>query len=440
MKKTILSIAICMFAGNMMAQNTDKAAAKAAAAALKAAQKEAKTLMADAQKIKDVIYAKYENKENPASEEEVITECRKGQEMITKAIKGGQIEPKRIGEAYKLSGDLAILPHNLYLQDAVDKLPFDTVNFYDNLFILTDALHNELLNTKEVKGEQGNVEYLKGKRLSLAQSGDYFIYAAQFESECKRYDRAIAAYDFAINYAKTYPEIADELKMRITPEQIAYYTYHCAHEAGNYEAMEKYYPMAVKFEQGALGTKQVRAMSYLERGDSAAWAGYIRELCLEDPKGNTDFIQVLLSYYQKQGMDKMAQFADEVIAKDENILIANYGKAYIYFQGEKYDEALKYYLKCTEIDPTYYDAWYQSGLCKFRQALKLNTTISSIKNQNEAKKVLEQTKKLFGDAIPYFEKARECTPDQPQKWAYELRQCYTVTGQSAKAAEMDALL
>ena len=53
---------------------------------------------------------------------------------------------------------------------------------------------------------------------------------------------------------------------------------------------------------------------------------------------------------------------------------------------------------------------------------------------------LEETKKMFGEAIPYFEKARECTPDEPQKWAYELKQCYSVTGQAAKAAEMDKLL
>ena len=97
-------------------------------------------------------------------------------------------------------------------------------------------------------------------------------------------------------------------------------------------------------------------------------------------------------------------------------------------------------MKSTEIKPTYYDAWYQAGLCKFRQALAKNATVSSIKNQVKAKATLEETKKMFGEAIPYFEKARECTPDEPQKWAYELKQCYSVTGQAAKAAEMDKLL
>ena len=109
-------------------------------------------------------------------------------------------------------------------------------------------------------------------------------------------------------------------------------------------------------------------------------------------------------------------------------------------EQEKYDEAFESYHKCTELKDDYYDAWYQCGLCKFRQALALNETIGTIKNQVEAKKALEKTKSIFGDAIPFFEKARECAPDDPQKWAFELRQCYTAIGNAEKAAEMDKLL
>ena len=106
----------------------------------------------------------------------------------------------------------------------------------------------------------------------------------------------------------------------------------------------------------------------------------------------------------------------------------------------KNEEAFAMYKKCTELKDDSYDAWYQCGLCKYRQALDLNNTISSIKNQVKAKETRENTVKLFGEAIPFFEKARECTPDEPNKWAYELKQCYTVTGNSEKASEMSKLI
>ena len=436
MKKIMLSMALLLSVGTIMGQ-VDKAA-------LKQVQKEAKAQMAEAEKINTAITAKINDKS--ATDEEILSECKKGQAYIRKAIKSGGIADNKLGEAYKINADLSLYPHNVMLNHAVNKEPFDTAFFYSNLREMTDALQGELKNTKVTKGEAGNENYLKGKAFNLAQCGDYFIYAAQFMGEIGKYDKALESFETAMNFTKIYPEVADKAKLRISNEQIAYYAYHTAHEGKLYDKMDALYDQAVQFAEGALGTKQVRASSYLERGDSTAWANYVRDLTIKEPTTSEDFIQMLIAYYLKKdkeaGPDSnlMMPYVDEILAKAPNILIAQYGKAYKYFEAEKYDEAFEAYKKCTEIKDDYYDAWYQCGLCKYRQALALNSTISSIKNQTEAKKALEQTKALFGEAIPFFEKARECAPDEPMKWAFELRQCYSVTGQAAKAAEMDKLL
>ena len=436
MKKIMLSMALLLSVGTIMGQ-VDKAA-------LKLLQKEAKAQMAEAQKINEAITAKINEKK--ATEDEIMTECKKGQALIRKALKGGGIAENKLGEAYKLSADFALYPHNVLLNHAVNKVPFDTAFFYTNLKNMTDALQGEIKNTKVTKGETGNENYIKGKIFNLAQCGDYYIYAAQFNSEMGKFDKALESFETAMNYTKIYPEVADKAQLRIPNEQIAYYAFHTAHEGKMYDKMDALYDQAVQFSEGALGTKQVRASSYLERGDSTAWANYVRELTLSEPQTSEDFIQMLIGYYLKKDKEAgpesnlMMPYVDEILAKDPNILIAQYGKAYKYFESEKYDEAFEAYKKCTEIKDDYYDAWYQCGLCKYRKALALNATISSIKNQTEAKKALEKTKALFGEAIPFFEKARECAPDEPMKWAFELRQCYSVTGQAAKAAEMDKLL
>ena len=436
MKKIMLSMALLLSVGTIMGQ-VDKAA-------LKLLQKEAKAQMAEAQKINEAITAKINEKK--ATEDEIMTECKKGQALIRKALKGGGIAENKLGEAYKLSADFALYPHNVLLNHAVNKVPFDTAFFYTNLKNMTDALQGEIKNTKVTKGETGNENYIKGKIFNLAQGGDYYIYAAQFNSEMGKFDKALESFETAMNYTKIYPEVADKAQLRIPNEQIAYYAFHTAHEGKMYDKMDALYDQAVQFAEGALGTKQVRASSYLERGDSTAWANYVRELTLSEPQTSEDFIQMLIGYYLKKDKEAgpesnlMMPYVDEILAKDPNILIAQYGKAYKYFESEKYDEAFEAYKKCTEIKDDYYDAWYQCGLCKYRKALALNATISSIKNQTEAKKALEKTKALFGEAIPFFEKARECAPDEPMKWAFELRQCYSVTGQAAKAAEMDKLL
>ena len=436
MKKILISMALFLSVGSIMGQ-VDKAA-------LKALQKEAKAQVAEAQKINDAITAKINEK--TATEQEIMTECKKAQALIRKALKGGGIDAGKLGEAYKIYAETTFQPHNLMLHHAVNKEPFDTAFFYSNLKNMTDALQGEVKNTKITKGEAGNENQIKNRKDLLAQCGDYYIYAAQFNSDMGKYDKALESFDIAMNYAQKYPEVADKAQLRIPNEQIAYYAFHAAHEGKLYDKMDALYDQAVQFAEGALGTKQVRASSFLERGDSTAWANYLRDLTLSEPKANEDFVQMLISYYLKKdkeaGPDSnlMMPYVEELLAKEPNILIAQYGKAYKLFDSEKYDEAFDAYLKCTEIKDDYYDAWYQCGLCKYRKALALNATVSSIKNQTEAKKALEKTKALFGEAIPYFEKARECAPDEPMKWAFELRQCYSVTGQAAKAAEMDKLL
>ena len=419
MKKIMISMALLLSVGTIMGQ-VDKAA-------LKQLQKEAKVQMTEAQKINEAITAKINEK--TATEEEIMSECKKAQSLIRKAIKGGGIAENKLGEAYKIYAETTFQPHNIMLQHAVNKEPFDTAFFYANLKNTTDALQGELQNTKVTKGEAGNEAHLKNRRSLLAQCGDYFIYAAQFNSETGKYDKALEAFDIAMNYTQKYPEVAGKAQLRIPNEQIAYYAFHTAHEGKMYDKMDALYDQAVQFAEGALGTKQVKASSYLERGDSTAWANFVRELTLSEPKENEDVIQMLIAYYLKKdkeaGPDSnlMMPYVDEILAKDSNILIAQYGKAYKYFESEKYDEAFEAYKKCAEIKDDYYDAWYQCGLCKYRKALALNSTVSSIKNQTEAKKALEKTKALFGEAIPFFEKARECAPDEPMKWAFELRQC-----------------
>ena len=436
MKKILISMALFLSVGSIMGQ-VDKAA-------LKALQKEAKAQVAEAQKINEAITAKINEK--TATEQEIMTECKKAQALIRKALKGGGIDAGKLGEAYKIYAETTFQPHNLMLHHAVNKEPFDTAFFYSNLKNMTDALQGEVKNTKITKGEAGNENQIKNRKDLLAQCGDYYIYAAQFNSDMGKYDKALESFDIAMNYTQKYPEVADKAQLRIPNEQIAYYAFHAAHEGKLYDKMDALYDQAVQFAEGALGTKQVRASSFLERGDSTAWANYLRDLTLSEPKANEDFVQMLISYYLKKdkeaGPDSnlMMPYVEELLAKEPNILIAQYGKAYKLFDSEKYDEAFDAYLKCTEIKDDYYDAWYQCGLCKYRKALALNATVSSIKNQTEAKKALEKTKALFGEAIPYFEKARECAPDEPMKWAFELRQCYSVTGQAAKAAEMDKLL
>lgn len=438
MRKIIVSMALLLSVGTIMGQQ-DKAA-------LKQAQKEAKAQMAEAQKIYDAINAKITEK--TATDDEIITECKKGQAYIRKAIKSGAIAENKLGEAYKLSADLSLQPHNIMLNHAVNKEPFDTAYFYSNLKAMTDALQGEVKNTKVTRGETGNETYIKGRTNNLAQCGDYYVYAAQFNNDCKQYDKALESYEIAMNYAKKYPEVASIVQLRIPDEQIAYFAFITSFESEKYDKMDTYYDLAVQFKEGAIGVKQRKAVSYIQRGDSIGWANYVREMTVKEPTGNDDFISTLITYYLRKDREAGAEgnqtigYVDEVIAADPSCLIAHYGKAASYFDKKRYDEAFAEYLKCTELKSDYFDAWYQCGLSKYRQGYDLNEKIETVKGEAEKKATKEKAKVFFGETIPYFEKALDLAPDEIRKrqCATLLYDCYIATEQKDKAAKLDKLL
>lgn len=438
MKKLVLSLALCMFAGAAMAQSAeDKAKAKAEAAALKAATKQAKAQLKDGQKQADQLEALMKDPAAAPTEEQITKMCQDGLSQINAALKSGLIDEKELGAANKARVTLSYNLHNLLVQHAAQSTPFDTAAFLPNLIQLTDGLSDELKYTKVVKGETGNEAYLKQRKDMLQKSKIFYIYAAQFEGECRNYESSVKAYEMALDYNNRYNVQAE---CPIEDSQIAYYIYENAHECKNFEIMDKYYPQAVKFDKGAERVKQLVSVRYLEVGDTARWASELTKQALANPESGEEDIQRLLGFYQRKGTAEMINFADQVLAVSPDSKIANYGKGYALFYENKYDDALTYFVKCTEIDPDYIDAWIQCGLCKYRTAVNLNATTDKMKKQADIDAVVKKVKKISAEAIPYFERVQELAPEDPTKWAYELKICYKSVGNNAKAAEMEKLL
>ncbi|MBO4590882.1 MAG: hypothetical protein J5698_07930, partial [Bacteroidaceae bacterium] len=158
-------MALLLSVGTIMGQ-VDKAA-------LKQAQKEAKAQMSEAQKIDEAITAKINEK--TATNDEIISECKKGQALMRKVIKSGALADNKLGEAYKISADMANHINTAFLKKNENKEPFDTAFFFSNLKTLTAALQGEIKNTKVTKGEAGNEKYLQGRVFNLAQCGNFYL-------------------------------------------------------------------------------------------------------------------------------------------------------------------------------------------------------------------------------------------------------------------------
>ncbi len=461
MKKVLMSMAALLLASSLYAQD-DKAAAKAAKEAEKAARKEAMGLFNQGMKCYNDangkmnelnMYRQTERNQDKVAAREAETKqvmydlSKQGSPLLSQAFATGLIEEKKYFDGYRAQDFMLSQLINEELQHASKKEPFDTAFFAKAANEMCDACHYQLKYGKKSDEQQKLI--LAQVEAKFPRLYTYLAYATQFEIENKNLAGACAAFDNYKNFPKKYPEVANDPSVanpQIPFSQFAFNIYFTAYQQGNYDVCEKYYEEALQFddENSHAFVVSSRPQMYLQKGDTVAWVNELKNMIKNDPKSNNAEVatQNLLAYYNKKGNVEMMKFADEILASDPESKIANYGKGYAYLADRKYTEALKYYEKCVAIDPDYIDGNFQCGYCLYQIGLDNGRKIQDkkYKSQAEADKDSEtKVKSYLRKAAPYFEKVRELAPNDPDKWAGELKVIYTNIGQKDKAKELPDL-
>lgn len=358
------------------------------------------------------------------------------QTTLTEALTSGKT--KKMALAWDVQGDIYQRVFAAELNKAAAQQPLDTMKFAKNLYACIDAYEkcNSLDEDKEF--------YAKNKSNAM-KFRTYYAYCGQFFFNNKQYADAFDAYDRWLSYPKTVKLVENEPKVLkdslLDENQIAYYACLAAYSDKNYKNVEKYIDQAMNYDKELETVRQLRLTTYLEQGDTANWVKSSREFALTGVKAET-VAQNLLAYYLDKKDDASAiAFADELLAKDPNSKIGNYSKGVVLFGENKFADAVTYFVKTTEIDPAFSDAYYNAGVCYCNIGYALNEEISKKKltvAQNNAE--LKKVKAYYEKALPYFLKVKELEPDNTHRWASRLSTVYYIMGDKAKQKEMDALL
>ena len=359
------------------------------------------------------------------------------QTVLTEALTSGKT--KKIALAWDVQGDIYQRVFAAELNKAAASQPLDTMKFAKNLYACIDAYEkcNELDEDKEF--------YQKNKGNAM-KFRTFYMYCGQFFFNNRQYSDAFTAYDKWLTYPQTVKLVENEpkiLKDSVFDEnQIAYYACLAAYNDKNYQNVEKYINQALKYDKELETVRQLRLTIYLEQGDTANWVKSSKEFALSGVKAETVAQNLLAYYLDKKDEASALAFADELLAKDPNSKIGNYSKGVVLFGQNKFADAVTYFVKTTEIDPTFSDAFYNAGVCYCNEGYALNEKISNNKkltaaqNNEEIKKV----KAYYEKALPFFLKVKELEPDNVSRWASRLSTVYYIMGDKAKQKEMDALL
>lgn len=401
MKKYVLSMALLMASAGIFAQNR--------------LVKKAEGLMND--------YRTEKNSEKLAE----------AQTLLTQALNSG--ETKDMALAWNAQGDYYQLVFAEELNKAAAHQPMDTAKFAKNLYACLDAY-------EECSKVDADQEYAAKNKDNMKKFRTFLMYAGQFNFQNQDFVAAFDAYDAWLTFPQKYTLVANEPSVQndtvFDASQVAYYACLAAYQGKQFDKVGKHIAEALNYEKEIKTVRQLHLMTLLETGDTVQWIDASKKYAPMDEA----IAQNLLAYYaEKKDNAAALGFADALLANDPNNKIANYSKGVVLFGEEKYEEALPFFEKSTEVDPTFADAYYNAGVCCCNEGYAINDAISQKKlTKKEYDAEIAKVKEWYKKAEPYFLKVRELEPDNAERWASRLKTVYYIIGDKAKETEMDAYI
>lgn len=141
-------------------------------------------------------------------------------------------------------------------------------------------------------------------------------------------------------------------------------------------------------------------------------------------KENTYTLKLINLYIYGGKYDEAIATLESVLANEPNNAEYWNVKGNLYESQKKYDQSIECFEKAIEIRPDYADALGNMGRIYFNLAVQKNNEISSITdNVKYAEAREKEVIPLFEKSRPYYEKAYELKPDEPD-YKYALRNIY----------------
>lgn len=166
------------------------------------------------------------------------------------------------------------------------------------------------------------------------------------------------------------------------------------------------------------------------------------EKALKQYPGNKEFTQEkITTLIIMERVDEAKNELESAISSDPTNSLYYYFLGYLYDFQEDYDKAQENYEKAIELDPDYYDANYNLAVIHYNKAREIikelnNLSLDEYRKQEAA--YAEKASTHFKDALPYFEKAAEVSPEDDLQLLETLQGIYLKLNMKDQASALDA--
>jgi tetratricopeptide (TPR) repeat protein len=192
-------------------------------------------------------------------------------------------------------------------------------------------------------------------------------------------------------------------------------------EVKDYDNAIKYFKLCMDnqfYDNGNVFTNL--ALAYAGKGDAKMQEEVLREGFTKVPSSQSILIE-LINLYLGKGEDPTAviPYLEKAQENEPTNATLFFAEATLYEKLQRFDDAERMYVKTIEVDPTFYNAYYNLGALYYNKGVEYIKEADGIKNWKDPKiKELEEAANVqFKKSIEPFLKAHELQPDD--KYALE---------------------
>ena len=249
----------------------------------------------------------------------------------------------------------------------------------------------------------------KSVDLSYTMLNNDFINLGVQKWEEKDFAGAVEAFKYSLEISK------NDFFGGVVDTVIVYNTGLAAYNAKMYEDALKYFGQAKDLGYGGTNIYQLMQTIYITQGDSIAAEKIVLEGIEAYPEDDALMILMINYLLTSNQYDKAFEYLKVAKEKDPNNKSYWYVEGILYDRSEQFDEAMTSYKKAIELDPEYYDPYYNMGVIQFNKGVQLYDEANKIMDNTEFAIAKEKADKTFTEAIPLFEKAMEKSKTDKEK-------------------------
>lgn len=184
-----------------------------------------------------------------------------------------------------------------------------------------------------------------------------------------------------------------------------------ASKAGLDQESIKYYELAKSYNYPEPALYVYLKNKYYAIEDTAKGIETLKEGFEKFPGSNDIVIELINYYLMNNQADEALDYIKIAQEKDPGNISLIFAEGTLYDKKGDYEKAIETYKKTTELQPDFFNGYFNLGVVYYNRAQKLYEEASGIRDNTKYEAAIKEADEILAESIPSMEKCHELKPE-----------------------------